>query len=54
LFRRVHNETGQDYNASRYSILQTDDGRVFIVSRDSTATHDEANKRRRRKPDKKD
>jgi len=54
LFRRLHNETGEDYDPSRFTVLQTDDGRVFIVSRDSSANHDEANKRRKRKPDKKD
>ena len=57
LFRRLHNETGDYYDPMRFSVLQTDDGRVFIVSRDASAAaaaHDEPNKRRKKKPDKKD
>lgn len=53
LFRRLRNETGQDYDPEMFSVLQTEDGRVFIVPRDSSSGHDEQ-KRRKRKPDKKD
>ena len=53
LFRRLHNETGQDYDPAMFSVLQTDDGRVFIVPRDSCSSHDEQDRRKRRS-DKKD
>jgi len=56
LFRRLRNETGQDYDPDMFSVLQTDDGRVFIVPRDASAgqrTNGEQNKRKK-KPDKKD
>lgn len=51
LFRRLRNETGQDYDPRMFAVLQTDDGRVFIIPRDAAASsHDEQN-RRKRKPD---
>ena len=54
LFRRLRNETGQNYDPQRFSVLQTDDGRVFIVPRDATMTPHDDHNRRKRKPDKKD
>ena len=53
LFERLHNETGQNYDRDTYSVLQTDDGRLFIVPRDSSTDHDQQNKRKR-KPEKKE
>jgi len=55
LFRRLRNETGQDYDPHMFSVLQTDDGRVFIVPR-GDRQHDDSDKqnKRKRKPDKKD
>jgi len=59
LFTRLRNETGQNYDPRLYAVLQTDDGRMFIVPRENATStseqtpHDEQHKRKR-KPDKKD
>jgi len=60
LFHRLRNESGQEYDPAAFSLLQTDDGGLFIVPRDNTTTqsrtersHDEKNERKR-KPKKKD
>jgi len=50
LFRRLHNETGEHYDPEMYSVLQTDDGRVFIVPRDGSREQS----KRKKKHDKKD
>lgn len=55
LFRRLRNETGQDYDPRMFSVLQTDDGRVFIVPRaDRHIDESDTQNKRKRKPDKKD
>jgi len=57
LFRRLHDESGREYDPSLFSLLQTDDGGLFIVPRNNTnndcastsdKAHDEKNGRKRK------
>lgn len=54
LFQRLQNETGQQYDPQMYSVLHTDDGRVFIVPRDTHQQQHDEQMKRHRKPDHKD
>ena len=57
LFRRLHDESGREYDPSLFSLLQTDDGGLFIVPRNNTdsertsasdKSHDEKSGRKRK------